>query len=428
MYPKSLSNFINAKSPEDIKIGSDPLIARGYGRSYGDSAIQPKQTIDMRSINQIINFNRETGEITAQAGLSIDNLLKEIIPFGWFMPVTPGSKFVSIGGMVAADVHGKNHHKEGSFFQFIDKINLITENNININCSRDKNVKLFRDTIGGMGLTGIILDVSFRLKKIDTSYIKQEKIIANNLNQVFDLFESHKNATYTVAWLDCLSKKDSIGRSIFYIGEHAKKEDLLSSNIKKPFQIIKKFKKKVLFNFPSWILNNYTIRLFNFFVFYKNHFNRKTLVDYDSFFYPLDSIENWNRIYGNKGFLQYQFVLPLNVSKKGITEILNLLEKNNSGSFLVVLKLFGKKSDGTLSFPIEGYTLTMDFPVTKKNLLLMNEVDNIILEYGGKVYLAKDSRMKAEVFSKMYKNEIKKLSTHSKINKFSSLQSERLGL
>ena len=428
MYPKSLSNFINAKSPEDIKIGSDSLIARGYGRSYGDSAIQPKQTIDMRSINQIINFNKETGEITAQAGLSIDSLLKEIIPFGWFMPVTPGSKFVSIGGMVAADVHGKNHHKEGSFFQFIDKINLITENNININCSKDKNVKLFRDTIGGMGLTGIILDVSFRLKKIDTSYIKQEKIVASNLNQVFDLFESHKNATYTVAWLDCLSKKDSIGRSIFYIGEHAKKEDLLSSNIKKPLQIIKKFKKKVLFNFPSWILNNYTIRLFNFLVFYKNHFNRKTLVDYDSFFYPLDSIENWNRIYGNKGFLQYQFVLPLNVSKKGITEILNLLEKNNSGSFLVVLKLFGKKSDGTLSFPIEGYTLTMDFPVTKKNLLLMNEVDNIILEYGGKVYLAKDSRMKAEVFSKMYKNEINKLSTHSKINKFSSLQSERLGL
>jgi FAD/FMN-containing dehydrogenase len=428
MYPKSLSNFVNVKSREDIKIESNSLIARGYGRSYGDSAIQPKQTVDMRSINKIINFNRETGEITAQAGLSIDSLLKKIIPFGWFMPVTPGSKFISVGGMVAADVHGKNHHKEGSFFQFIDNINLITEDDVSINCSRDKNVELFRDTIGGMGLTGIILDVSFRLKKIDTSYIKQEKIVANNLNQVFDLFELHKNVTYTVAWLDCLSKKDNIGRSIFYMGEHAKKEDLLSSNIKEPLQIIKKFKKRVLFNFPSWILNNYTIRLFNFLVFYKNHFNRKSLVDYDSFFYPLDSIENWNRIYGNKGFLQYQFVLPLNVSKKGITEILNLLEKNNSGSFLAVLKLFGKKSEGTLSFPVEGYTLTLDFPVTKKNLLLMNEVDNIILKYGGKVYLAKDSRMKAEIFSKMYKNEKNKLSMRSKKNKFSSLQSERLGL
>lgn len=406
-YPQKICRIEIPETLENLDTKNKRLIIRGMGRSYGDSSFLGEKTILFENLRKIISYDKKKGIIETQGGLSVSDLLKEIIPDGWFLPVSPGTKFVTIGGMVASDVHGKNHHLDGSFGNHIISLKIQTGENKIIECSNNKNSNLFWSTIGGMGLTGAIISVVFKLKSIKTYEINQKIIPANNLKEIMNLFEKFKDSTYTVAWIDCLSKGKNIGRSILIVGEHSKRD------ISK-----KKYNPKPIFNLsffpPSLIMNVFFMRIFNFFYFYKNKFSYKKFIDGDSYFYPLDKILNWNKFYGKKGFIQYQFVIPSENSYAALSLILEKISSSKNGSFLSVLKKFKEGNSGLLSFPIEGYTLALDFPIKKNTFNLLEELDEVVIRFKGRVYLAKDSRLSPNNFEKMYNNinefnEIRKL-------------------
>lgn len=407
------------------------VIARGNGRSYGDSAIGSYHTIEMSSFNKIISFNEDSGQIIVESGTLLSDIIETFLPKGWFPCVTPGSKFVTVGGMIASDVHGKNHHKVGSFGKFVDWIDIINANGEIVRCSQKENSELFNFTIGGMGLTGIIIKAAIRLKKIKTSWIKQKIIAAENIDKVIEIFESTSNVEYSVAWIDCLQKEKNIGRSLIMLGEHADINDLPIKFQKKPFDYPKKYKIKIPFSFPNWFLNHQAVSLFNKFYFFRNkNKTNEQLVDFDSYFYPLDKIIGWNKIYGKKGFAQFQCVIPISNSKIALNELLLTISKSNCSSFLSVLKKFGTQNS-FFSFPFEGYTLALDFPISKKTLNLMTQLDEITLKYKGRFYLTKDSRMSKENFLKSdirTDDFIKYRKLTGSFDIFNSSQSNRLGI
>lgn len=406
----------------------DAVIARGNGRCYGDASLAENSISTLR-YDKVLAFNVETGVFECQAGVTLDQILDITVPQGWFLPVTPGTKFITIGGAVASDVHGKNHHAEGSFSNHIISMNVLTGLGM-ITCSPTENSDLFWATCGGMGLTGVVTTVKFRLKKIETAYISQKQIKAKNLDDVIRLFDEHKHYTYSMAWIDCLKQGDAFGRSILIVGEHAKKEELNAKQAAAPLTLPPKMKLTVPFNLPSFVLNNFTVKAFNW-AYYGKNFKREinNIVPYEPFFYPLDAIHHWNRGYGKAGFVQYQFVLPLD-RKEGLVAILKRISEKGWGSFLAVLKVFGKQDD-LISFPMEGYTLALDFPVRNGLMPFLDELDELVLEYGGRLYLSKDARMKREIFWDSYQNaerfaEIVK--KYNPDNKFRSIQSERLSI
>ncbi len=430
LYPRFSARKEKPTSINELKslLLTETLIARGNGRSYGDSAINKVKTIDMRNFNRFLYFDKKTGLLIVESGILLKDIIEILLPKGWFPPVTPGTKYVTIGGMVAADVHGKNHYKYGTFGKYIEWIEIINHQGKIIKCSRDENTELFFWTIGGMGLTGIILNVAFFLKPVTTAWIKQRKLIANNIEQTFKLFESNKDFTYLVAWIDCYSKGKSLGRSVLLLGEHAKKNELEYSYKKAPFKTHKKKKIKIPIFFPKFVLSNLSVKIFNSLNFLFSKITKKNkIVDWDTFFYPLDKILNWNKIYGSRGFAQFQCVFPLSKSKEAIIELLCLISKSKSSSFLAVLKRFGNH-ENYFSFPREGYSLALDFPINNENLSLMNSLDKITIKYGGRFYLAKDSRMKKEIFEKS-DLRIKKFRAfrENELDKhFKSCQSDRL--
>ena len=423
------------KKPKTLKelrelISSNALIARGNGRSYGDSAINRLNTIDMTEFNRFLHFNKKTGLVIAQAGILLKDIIDTFLPKGWFPNVTPGTKYVTLGGMVAADIHGKNHFKSGTFRKYIEWIEIINHQGKIMRCSRKENTELFLWTIGGMGLTGVIINVAFYLKKIETAWINQHKLVCKNINQTFELFESNIDSTYAVAWIDCFAKGKNLGRSVLMLGEHAKVDEIYNFQKLSPFKTFKKKNFSIPFFFPSFFLSNFSMKIFNSLKYQISKFSsEKNIVDWDTFFYPLDKILNWNKIYGYKGFAQFQCVIPLSVSRKGISEMLNLISDSNSTCFLAVLKRFGQ-DESNFSFPMEGYSLALDFPINKENLLLMNSLDQITVKYGGRFYLVKDSRLKRKIFKKSdarIKNF--KVFRENKYNSnYRSCQSDRLDL
>ena len=431
LYPKIKAKKCKPNSISELKeaILNRPSIARGNGRSYGDSAINKSNTIDMTNFNRFLNFNDETGLLVAQSGVILNDVINIFLPKKWFPVVTPGTKYVTIGGMVASDVHGKNHHKNGSFANYIEWLDIMNNNGEIIRCSKKENKNLFFWTLGGMGLTGIIINVAFFLKPIETSWIKQKLYVTKNIAQTFEFFEKNINSTYSVAWIDCYSRNNNLGRSLLTLGEHANEEDLKSCFNLEPFKYQKKTKISIPFFFPPFILNNLSVKIFNSIYFFSGKLSKKNkIVDWDSFFYPLDKILNWNKIYGYKGFIQFQCVIPLLYSKKGISELLKCISNSKSSSFLAVLKRFGKQNSN-FSFPMEGYSLALDFPINKKNLSLIEVLDKITIRNGGRFYLAKDSRVKRKIFE-ISDNRIKQFRDFRKEFReiYTSLQSERLGL
>lgn len=376
------------------------IIARGNGRCYGDASLSNK-IISTLALNQIIHFNADEGIITCQAGVLLDDILKFIVPKGFFLPVTPGTKFITIGGALASDVHGKNHHVEGVLSDHVLCFNFCDSKGDIQMASPGQDI--FNRTAGGMGLTGIILEITFKLKPIQTSYINQTVIRAKNLEDIFQLFEKYQYSTYSVAWIDCLAKGKYLGRSVLLLGEHAKLEEITELN---PLKVHKDPMFNILFKFPTWILNPFSIKLFNWAYYYKPSSSiSNKIVHYDSFYYPLDKIHNWNRIYGKNGFVQYQFVLPKKTSFQGVKSALEVLSKNNLGSFLAILKLFGKShEDRYLHFPKEGYTLALDIKIQPNIFSILTELDNLVTGYGGKVYLTKDARMAHDNYITQYKN------------------------
>jgi FAD/FMN-containing dehydrogenase/NADP-dependent 3-hydroxy acid dehydrogenase YdfG len=403
LYPEIGGEIFRPASYSEVQqlILSHPeIIARGNGRCYGDASLNNKM-ISTLALNQIIQLNTNEATITCEAGVILDDILKLVVPKGFFLPVTPGTKFITLGGAMASDIHGKNHHVDGVFSNHVLSFKL---------CNSKGEIEevfpgqdLFNRTVGGMGLTGIILEVTFKLKPIQTAYIKQTSIRAKNLQDIFRLFEQNHHFTYSVAWIDCLAKGENLGRSVLLLGEHAKSNEITETP---PLKVHKDPKLNIPFKFPSWVLNPLSIKLFNWMFYHKPSSSLKNgIVHYDSFFYPLDKIHNWNRIYGKKGFVQYQFVLPKKTSFQGVKSALEILSKNNLGSFLAVLKLFGKShEDRYLHFPKEGYTLALDIKIQPKIFSILTELDNLVTEYGGKVYLTKDARMAHDNYITQYKN------------------------
>lgn len=423
--PRSLSALRDAVRSEGT------LIARGNGRAYGDSAINPAATLETRYFNRMLAFNAETGQLVAETGVLLGDIVAAFLPRGWFLMVTPGTKFVTLGGAIAADVHGKNHHKDGSFRSCVDWIDVMDDAGEVTRCSRCDNSVLFEHTLGGMGLTGIVTKAAIRLQPVESAWMRQETHPAPNLKAAIDVFETNHDATYSVAWIDCLAGGAGLGRSLVMLAEHATPSELPAGQYQKPFDVLKKSNRSVPFDFPSFALNRLTVRAFNALYYWAG--SRKTepqLVDWDSYFYPLDAILQWNRIYGRKGFAQFQCVLPLEASEVGLSELIKAISKAGAGSFLAVLKRFGTQ-DSAISFPMEGYTLAVDFPISTKTLALLDTLDRITLDHGGRFYLAKDARMSAKTLDTS-DDRIKAFRSQRQANhwqaRFASAQSKRLGL
>ena len=415
----------------ELVLHEPSLIARGNGRAYGDSAINTSATIETHHLNRMMAFDSASGQIVAEAGVLLGDIITTLLPRGWFPMVTPGTKFVTLGGAIAADVHGKNHHKDGSFRTCVDWIDVMGPDGEIRRCSRQDDTILFDHTLGGMGLTGVIVCAAIRLRRVETAWIRQTTIATPNLKAAMAAFEAAQDATYSVAWIDCLGTGGNLGRSLVMLGEHATRNDLSPEQVQTPFRIKPRRKLTVPIDFPALTLNRFTVRGFN--ALYYRAGTRKTgeqLVDWDSYFYPLDAIHGWNRIYGRKGFAQFQCVLPPDRSENGLTALLATIAKAGPGSFLAVLKRFGRQ-DSAFSFPMEGYTLALDFPITTKTLALLDRLDRITIDYGGRFYLAKDSRMSAATLS-VSDSRVAGFQAHREAqgltDRFRSAQAERLTL
>lgn len=378
---------------------SKTSLAFGNGRSYGDSCFNSSGAlIDTQYFNHFINFDSELGILRCESGVLFSDILRVIVPKGWFLPVTPGTKFVTLGGAIANDVHGKNHHKDGSFGCHVRCFELIRSDGQKLLCSSESNLELFRATIGGLGLTGVITWAEIQLFPIQSPQMDTCTTPFSGLEEFLELSKrASEEYQYSVAWLDCSSSGRNFGRGIFITGNHA------PGNNKLPLEQCEIVEPKITvpFNLPKYTLNRYTIKAFNS-VYYYLHGRgggNRNRQNFDPFFYPLDSLGNWNRIYGKEGFYQYQFVLPIE-ELSALKEALSLIVESGMGSFLAVLKVFGEKaSPGMMSFPRQGLCLALDFSNRgKRTLALLNSLDDLVVANGGCVYPAKDSRMSSDVF------------------------------
>lgn len=399
-----------------------PCLARGLGRSYGDAA-NFENIIDTKRLNHFISFDEDFGILSCQAGVSLNAILSIVMPLGWFLPVTPGTSFVTIGGAIASDVHGKNHHLNGSFSDHVISMDVVLGSGEILTLSADEYTDLFLATCGGMGLTGIIFSVVLKLIPINSNKIQQQVIRTPDLEQTLAQFSKYSDSTYSVAWIDCLALGAALGRSLVILGEHCAGESLAPGN--NSSLIVPKC-------FPSFVLNKYCIKAFNSIYHRKSlRTHTESIVNYRKFFYPLDNLQHWNRMYGSNGFVQYQFVLPKDGGFEGMKEILVKIADSGEGSFLAVLKEFGVNNGNYLSFPIEGFSLALDFKLNQKVIKLIKELDEIVLRFNGRVYLAKDSLMTESTFKSAYpqwEDFMQVREKYGAIGKFSSDLAKRVGL
>lgn len=410
--------------------GAPSAIARGAGRSYGDSSLNHELTLEGLRMSRMLAFDAEAGVLTCEAGVLLADITTALLPRGWFVPVTPGTRYVTVGGMIASDVHGKNHHGVGSFGDCLDWVDLMIAPGQVLRCSQKDNPDLFAATCGGMGLTGVILRASFRLIRVETSSIRQKTLHAANLTQALDLLEGSSAWTYSVAWIDCLAKGPALGRSVVFLGEHARVDELPAESRGKPFARPEARSKTVPIDFPEIALSRLSVRAFNA-LYYRANPEGEAIVGLDKYFYPLDAVQRWNRIYGRRGFVQYQCVLPLEQSAAGLERLLATISAEGDASFLAVLKRMGAESFGLMSFPHPGYTLALDFPASPRSFALLERLDAITSGHGGRIYLAKDARTSAAMMAAGYPrlDQFRRVrETFGLTKRFRSLQSQRLEL
>ncbi len=375
----------------------------GNGRSYGDSCLASSDhVLHMRGVNRFISVDWNAGVIVAEAGVTLEEILTVAIPRGWFLPVTPGTKYVTLGGALANDVHGKNHHVRGTFGCHVRRFSLVRSDRPAVICSADENSELFAATIGGLGLTGIIEWLELQLIPIRSSLVDTTTIRFDSLSEFFalsrDLDARHE---YTVAWVDCLAKGTSAGRGIFTVGDHAEQG---------PLEISTQRKITLPFTPPVSAINRFSLRPFNYAYYHLHKTGRqRASLGYDPFFYPLDAILQWNRLYGHRGLQQFQCVIPDRQAEAGIHELLQAIAQSGSGSFLSVLKRCGDiTSPGLLSFPLPGVSLALDFPQHHGlDRTLFPRLDAIVREVGGRLYPAKDAHMSGADFRNFYPNWVK---------------------
>jgi FAD/FMN-containing dehydrogenase len=405
-YPRATNLVVVPEAvAETVPPRSGRMIARGQGRSYGDAAmLEDGLVLLTKRVNHLISFDETSGILKAEAGATIAQIVDAFVPRGWFPTVVPGTKFVSLGGCVAADIHGKNHHCRGAFGAHVREIEIVLSDRSRQRCSPEHNAELFRATVGGMGLTGIITEVAFELRRVESPFMIAQHIRARDLDESLEMLDTPKwDDHYTVVWVDSLARGRNLGRSVFIRGHHAAPSEL--PNRLRTAKTIKH--RQVLdlqFDFPSRALNSFTVGAFNGLYYrWQGSRDKPFVADYDTFFFPLDRIGNWNRMYGARGFVQYQFVIPPVGARKALRIVLEELARKHRSSFLTVLKRFGPEGCGTLSFPMAGYTLALDLPVSDAGLFpFLHRLDEIVLGCGGRVYLAKDARLRAETFRAMY--------------------------
>lgn len=399
-YPRLRSRVVRLNWTTDFPV-ADPsagaMLPVGLGRSYGDSCLLEGGTLlETRGMSRFIDFNHETGLLRCEAGVSLDEILRFAVPRGWFLPVTPGTKYVTLGGAIANDIHGKNHHVAGTFGCYVPRFELIRSGGERMICSAAENASWYRATIGGLGLTGLIAWAELQLRPIVSRKIEYRGTKFHGVGEFLALSNSAKSVEYAVAWIDCVSRGRDFARGIFMQGEHSAVPDKLAPS-REPWL-------SVPFTMPAAMLNHSTVRAFNS-VYYHKQTKRvvEMQMDYEPFFYPLDAVLHWNRIYGRDGLLQFQCVLP-EKDRRGMTEILETIVESGMGSFLAVIKVFGHaQSPGMLSFPRPGITLALDFPVRgEATFALMNRLAEITVEHGGAMYPAKDACMTAKQFQSFY--------------------------
>jgi len=348
-------------------------------------------------MDRLLAVNWESGVISAQAGLTLGSLIQLALPYGWFLPVTPGTRFVTLGGAVANDVHGKNHHRLGTFGHHVLNLTIYRSDEGFVTCSPDTRADLFAATVGGMGLTGIIVSVEMQLRRVMSNQIDQRSVKFNGLAEFFDLSRQYDpDHEYSVAWIDCLSSGKNAARGLYLMGNHARVGSLKPST---------NSRLKMLFDPPVSLVNPFTLRVFNALYYHRQRAKEvRSRISYAPFFYPLDSILHWNRIYGKRGFQQYQCVVPRKNAHEAMSAVLAEISRSGSGSFLAVLKQFGDiTSRGPLSFPIPGVTLALDFPQKEfATARLFEKLDAIVHEAGGRLYPAKDAHMSAAHFKQAY--------------------------
>jgi decaprenylphospho-beta-D-ribofuranose 2-oxidase len=399
---------------------STPWIARGLGKSYGDSALA-EHIYSSQYFKYFIDFDPTAGILSCQSGVSLAEILTLIVPHGWFLPVTPGTKWISLGGAIASDVHGKNHHHVGTFSAFIEELELLTAEGMLITCSTTNNPSIFYATCGGMGLTGFIVSARLRLRKIDSQHMQQQLIKTKTLDETLETLHANHDAEYSVAWLDCTAAEKNLGRALVLLGQHTQTDEKIS------YLYNKTKNNSRLLRYAAPCLNAYSIKLFNT-LYYHLHKKNTDTVSLNQYFYPLDGIAHWNDLYGTGGFTQYQFVLPY-TAHETLKKILLSIRAFGACSFLSVLKTLGKENGHYLSFPMPGFTLAIDFKISEKLWRFLDQLDQQIIDVGGRVYLTKDCRLPSKHFQKMYPRWQEFLAIKAAVdphNKIQSLQSQRI--
>ena len=417
-----------ASAQKEIVASENSLLARGLGRAYGDAALNSGGVVLQEKLGRFLEFDPNSGVLFCEGGATFADILQTFVPRGFFLPVTPGTKFVTVGGAIACDVHGKNHHRDGNISNFVESFDLLVASGEIVHCSREENADVFRATIGGMGLTGIIVRAKLRLLPVVSAFISVDYQRAPNLDAALEKFSDDDDYQYSVAWIDCLASGNSLGRSVLIRGNHAVADELDEAERYAPLRPPSKKKKSVPFPFPDFALNPLSVKAFNA-AYYAAHPDGHAIVDYDSFFYPLDGINNWNRIYGKRGFIQYQVVFPLETSRAGLIQLLEKVAASGRASFLAVLKTFGPANDSPLSFPFAGHTLALDIPFSEDLPAFARELDEIVLKHNGRVYLAKDATLAPDHFRAMYPRLAQFEEIKARVdpdNKFQSSLSKRL--
>jgi len=414
-YPVELCHLFRPEKRSEVAAtmasGLQPsYISRGLGRSYGDAALNKDAGVIWHALlNRFLSFDRASGILECESGVSLAEIIHYFLPRGWFLPVTPGTKFVTVGGAIAADIHGKNHHKDGSFSNFVLDFHLLTPTGEVMRCSPASNPDIFWATVGGMGLTGMLLAARIQLRRVDSAYVYVDYYKAVNLEDALAIMEeSDERYDYSVAWIDALATGKNMGRSVLMRGNHAAGTELparlresgrgIGGNsgvpLRPPWNLF--------MDFPSGMLNRLTVTAFNTTYYALHRTAARQLVGFEKFFYPLDALDHWNRMYGKRGFVQYQIALPQASGRAGLRTILDRLARSGRASFLAVLKRFGDSGPGLLSFPMRGYTLALDIPAARGLVPFLHELDRMTLDHGGRIYLAKDAVLRPGDFAAMY--------------------------
>lgn len=387
-YPSQNEAFLYPvdKLPEEI------FTIRGNGRSYGDAAIG-KRMVSSLSLTKEISLDKENGILTCDSGFLLRDILNYIVPLGYTITTIPGTQFVTIGGMIAADVHGKNHFKHGSIGNWVKELLIKIDDNNTVWCSVTENPALFKATIGGIGLTGIILKAKIKLTPIKSCLFNHKTTSAKSISELIHLFNQCSD-DYQVAWLDLLNNNPKF---LFFSGNESNINDLALFNLKTP--------KISIPPLPFKLLSNSLMKFYNNYYYKKNRHNTTKKNDFNEFFFPLDKYNHWNRLYGKKGMIQYQFILPEPKSVEGMNEIIELIQKSSYKPYLSVLKKYKENtSPGLLSFPMKGYSMALDFPYQTGLVSFLNQLDQKVIKYKGRIYLAKDACLESKNIEKMYPN------------------------